>query len=45
MLILQKKREYFENKSKENIVKPKDFWKTIKSLDLPKKNSVVQRTQ
>ena len=31
-LILQKKREYLENKLNENIAKPKDLWKTIKSL-------------
>ena len=41
-LILQKKREYFENKLKENIAKPKDLWKTLKSLGLSKKFSVVQ---
>ena len=39
---MQKKREYFENKSKENIAKPKDLCKTIKSLGLSKKFSVVQ---
>ena len=36
-LILQKKREYFENKLKENIAKAKDLWKTLKSLGLSKK--------
>ena len=41
-LILQKKKEYFENKLKENIAKPKDLWKTLKSLGLSKKFSVVQ---
>ena len=40
-LILQKKREYFENKSKENIAEPKDLWKTLKSLGLSKKFSFV----
>ena len=43
MLILQKKKkEYFENKLKENIAKPKDLWKTLKSLGLSKNFSVVQ---
>ena len=41
-LILQKNREYFENKLKENIAKPKDLWKTLKSLGLSKKFSVAQ---
>ena len=36
-LILRKKREYFENKLKENIAKPKDLWKTLNSLGLSKK--------
>ena len=35
-LILRKKRVYFENKLKENIDKPKDLWKTLKSLGLSK---------
>ena len=34
--------EYFENKLKENIAKPKDLWKTLKSLNLSKTFSVVQ---
>ena len=38
----EKKREYFENKLKENIAKPKDLWKTLKSLGLSKNFSVVQ---
>ena len=37
-----KKKEYFENKLKENIAKPKDLWKTLKSLGLSKKFSVAQ---
>ena len=32
-LILQKKREYFENKLKENIAKPKDLWETFKASE------------
>ena len=35
-LILQKKREYFKKKLQENIAKPKDLWKTLKSLGLCK---------
>ena len=38
----KKEREYSENKLKENISKPKDLWKTLKLLGLPKKFSVVQ---
>ena len=38
-----KKREYFENKLKENIAQPKNLWKTLKSLGLFKKISVFQR--
>ena len=42
-LILHKKREYFENKLKENIAKSKERWKTLKLLCLSKKkNSVFQ---
>ena len=42
-LILKKKnKDYFENKLKENIAKPEDIWKTLKSLSLSKKFSVVQ---
>ena len=37
-----KQKEYSESKLKENIAKPKDLWKTLKSLGLSKKNSVVQ---
>ena len=31
-LIAKKKKEFCENKLKERIGKPKDLWKTIKSL-------------
>ena len=41
-ILQKKKREYFENKLKENIAKPKDLWKTLKSLGLSKKISVAQ---
>ena len=37
----EKIREYF-NKLKKNIAKPKDLWKTLKSLGLSKKVLVVQ---
>ena len=37
-LITKKKKEFFENKLKECIGKPKDLWKAIKSLGLPKKS-------
>ena len=36
-LIAKKKKELFENKLKECIGKPKDLWKTIKSLGLSNK--------
>ena len=36
-LIAKKKKQFFENKLKECIGKPKDLWKTIKSLELPNK--------
>ena len=36
-LILHKKREYFENKLKENIAKSKELWKTLKLLCLSQK--------
>ena len=40
-LIFQKK-QYCKIKLREHIVKPKDFWKTLKSLGLSKNFSVVQ---
>ena len=39
---MRTKREYFENKLKENITKPRNLWKTLKSLGLSKSFSVVQ---
>ena len=38
-LINNKKRLFFENKLKQNIGNPKDLWKTLKSLGLPKKTT------
>ena len=35
---LQKKKEFFENKLKECIGKPKDLWNAVKSLGLPSKS-------
>ena len=37
-LTAKKKKEFFENKLKECIGKPKDLWKAIKSLGLPNKS-------
>ena len=37
-----KKREYFKNELQENIAKPKDLWKTRKSLGLSKNISFSQ---
>ena len=37
-LIVKKKNEFFENKLKECIGKPKDLWKAITSLGLPNKS-------
>ena len=36
-LTAKKKKEFFENKLKECMGKPKDLWKAIKSLGLPNK--------
>ena len=44
-LILQKKREYFENKLKENVEKPMDLWKTRKSLGLFKNFQLFKQMQ
>ena len=37
-LIAKKKKEFFENRLKEFIGKPKELWKAIKSLGLPNKS-------
>ena len=37
-MIRKKKKEYFELKLEENIGKPKELWKVIKSLGMPSKN-------
>ena len=36
-LIKEKKKQFYKEKLKENIGKPKDLWKTLKSLGLPSK--------
>ena len=38
-MIREKKKHFFEEKLNENIGKPKELWKTLKSLGLPTKNS------
>ena len=40
-MIKSKKKLYFERKLHENIAKPKELWKAIKSLGLPCKSSAV----
>ena len=36
-LIINKKKSFFENKLKESIGKPKELWKNLKAIGLPKK--------
>ena len=38
-LIKKKKKTYFENKLKDNIGKPKELWKALNDIGLPKKGS------
>ena len=38
-LIKKKKKEYFKQKLQENSGKPKELWKTLKSLGLPSKTA------
>ena len=38
-LIKSKKKTYFEDKLKENIGKPKELWKALNDLGLPKKGT------
>ena len=40
-LTKHKKREFFENKLSENVGRPKELWKTIKSIGLPSKKSTT----
>ena len=39
--IKEKKRDYYETKLEQNIGKPKELWKTLKSLGLPSKKASV----
>ena len=36
-MIFNEKKDYFDNKLNECIGKPKELWKALKSLGLPKK--------
>ena len=40
-LIAEKERNYFETKLTKNIGKPKELWKTLKTLGLPNKVSIA----
>ena len=40
-LIKEKKRQFYTNKLKENIGKPKELWKALKSLGLPSKKRSI----
>ena len=42
-LIQEKKKNFYKEKLKENIGKPQELWKAVKSLGLPSKN-VQSRT-
>ena len=40
-LIKEKKKQYYKEKLKENIGKPKELWKALKSLGLPSKKGSI----
>ena len=40
-LFKNKKRDLYEEKLRENVGKPKELWKALKSLDLPSKITLV----
>ena len=42
-LITEKRENYFETKLTENIGKPKELWKTLKSLGLPNKSPITTK--
>ena len=42
-LIKNKKRNFYQNKLKENIGKPKELWKTLKSLGLSNRGSSLSK--
>ena len=41
--IKEKKRDYYHTKLEQNIGKPKELWKTLKSLGLPSKKTPVSK--
>ena len=41
-VIFNKRRAFFQNKWTESIGKPKDLWKALKSLGLPKNFLLVK---
>ena len=41
-MIINKKKTFLENKLTESIGKPKDLWKTLRTLGLPSKTSFVE---
>ena len=42
-LINEKKKQFYKEKLKENIGKPKELWKTLKSLGLPSKKGSISK--
>ena len=40
-LIKQKKSQFYKEKLRENIGKPKELWRALKSLGLPSKNDTI----
>ena len=40
-LIKQKKSQFYKENLKENISKPKELWKALKSLGLPSKKGTI----
>ena len=43
-LIRDKKQEFYKEKLQQNVGKPKELWKTLKSLGLPSKSSFRTKT-
>ena len=42
-LIKQRKKELYETQLTENIGKPKDLWKTLKTMGLPSKKRFIDQ--
>ena len=42
-LIKQRKKEFYETKLTENIAKPKELWKTLKTMGLPSKKGSLTK--